>query len=352
MDTPSLGQTLNRKDSQATLISLLQLDPYPIDSPSPSTAAEETSFSDVDENTAAHDNHGSSEPAAAGTATSHLGLSSGRSSIYYRAKVTRIQKYSSYATGIFTALHLVNVSLIPAVTQSVAGSETYLLMTRELYQTSVAEPVLVALPVALHVASGLALRLLRRWHNMKRYGGGTPGMHALHAMREALSGKSGESGGRPVRLWPPLSYISISGYALTLFYGAHVFVNRVLPLAVEGNSSNIGLAYVAHGFARHPVMSGLAYVGLLATAGGHMVWGAARWFGMAPSTQGWRGKASVGVDKTTRTRRMRKWLALHGLAVGFAALWAIGGLGVLARGGPADGWVASVYDGLFERVGM
>ncbi|KAG8413827.1 hypothetical protein J3458_012317 [Metarhizium acridum] len=229
MDTPG-GQGLHHKDSQATLISLLQLDPSPIDSPSLSAADKETGLA-AGPDTTSQGSNGSivrSGPAAAAGTTSHLGLSSGRSAIYY---LTRVQRYSSYAMGVFTALHLTNVSLIPAVTRSVAGSETYLLMAREIYQTSVAEPVLVALPVVLHVGSGLALRLLRRWQNMERYGGGTPGMYALHRMREALSGKSV---GSAVRLWPPLTYISMSGYALTLFYGAHVFVNRILPLAVEG----------------------------------------------------------------------------------------------------------------------
>lgn len=251
--------------------------------------------------------------------------------------------------GIFTTLHLANVSLIPAITRSVPGSETYLLMTREIYQTSITEPLLVALPVVAHVGSGIALRLLRRWQNMKRYGGGTPGMYALHRMRDALSGKKDVS---TVRLWPMLSYISISGYAFTLFYGAHVFMNRILPLAVEGDSSNIGLGYVAHGFARHPLTSRLAYLGLLATASGHMVWGLAKWFGVAPSTRGWTGKESVVVDKKTKRTRRRKWLGVHGAAIGVMALWAIGGLGIVARGGLTEGWVGKVYDGLFGSVGM
>lgn len=262
--------------------------------------------------------------------------------------VTRLQKYSSYAIGIFTTLHLANVSLIPVITRSVPGSETYLLMTREIYQTSITEPLLVALPVIAHVGSGIALRLLRRWQNMKRYGGGTPGMYALHRMRDALSGKDVST----VRLWPMLSYISISGYAFTLFYGAHVFMNRILPLAVEGDSSNIGLGYVAHGFARHPFTSRLAYLGLLATASGHMVWGLAKWFGVAPSTRGWTGKESVVVDKKTKRTRRRKWLGVHGVALGVMALWAIGGLGIVARGGLTEGWVGKVYDGLFGSVGM
>ncbi|GAB0145159.1 hypothetical protein EsHS_00005600 [Epichloe bromicola] len=344
MDPPS-RQSLHRKDSQATLISLLQLDPSPIDTPGQSD--------DNDDNQALM--HGSdagsvesnSSTMTAGTTTAPgLGSYGSHSAVYY---LTRLHKYSSYATSIFTTIHLTNMSLIPAVTRSVPGSEAPLLMAREIYQTTLSEPAVVFLPVIAHVGSGIALRLLRRWQNMKRYGGGTPGMHALRQMRDSLSGRSD---GSAVRLWPSLSYISISGYALTLCYGAHVFMNRVLPLLVEGDGSNIGLAYVAHGFARHPFTSHVAYLGLLGTASAHMVWGMAKWLGLAPSTMGWRGKGSVVVDNKTKRARRRKWLGVHGVAVGVAALWAVGGLGVVARGGLAEGWVGKVYDELFGRVGL
>lgn len=265
-----------------------------------------------------------------------------------RLAVTRVQRYSSYAVSIFTSLHLANVSLIPLATGSVAGSETYLLMTREIYQTSFAEPLLVALPVVAHIGSGLALRLLRRWQNMRRYGGGTPGMYALHRRMQGHA----RSGSRGVRLWPPMSYISISGYAFALLYSAHVFVNRVLPLAVDGDSANIGLAYVAHGFARHPGVSLAAYLGLIGVGCGHMVWGMARWLGLSRSTRGLAGREGVMVDGQTRKQRRRQWLGVHAAALALASLWAAGGLGVVARGGAARGWIGKAYDHLLARVRM
>lgn len=261
----------------------------------------------------------------------------------------RIQKFSSYAMGVFTTLHLANVSLIPAITRSVPGSETYLLMTREIYQTSLTEPFLVALPVLAHVGSGVALRWLRRSQNMQRYGGSTPGMYALH--RSRTDGRIGSSRSS-VSLWPPLSYISISGYVFTVFYAAHAFVNRILPLQVEGDSSNIGLAYIAHGFERHPVIAKIAYIGLITVGCGHMIWGQARWLGLAPSTDGWLGSKSVSVDRKTKRQRRRKWFGVQGAVLAAASLWAIGGLGVVARGGPTDGWVGKLYDDLFATVGL
>jgi hypothetical protein len=266
--------------------------------------------------------------------------------------VTRIQRYSSYAFSIFTTLHLANVSLIPAITRSVPGSETYLLMTREIYQTSISEPLLVGLPVIAHVGSGIALRLLRRRENQRRYGSATPAMQALHRSR-AMEDSTGSVGGTKAwSPWPPLSWISASGYAFTLFYGAHVFTNRVLPLIVDGDSSNIGLAYVAHGFVRHPFVSWTAYLGLLGVGCSHMVWGAVKWLGVAPSTDGWYGRKGLLVDKQTRRQRRKKWLAVHGFSAGLATLWAVGGLGVVAIGGLSDGWTGKLYDDLFARVGL
>lgn len=256
-----------------------------------------------------------------------------------------MQKYSSYAMSVFTTMHLANVSLIPAVTRSVAGSETYLLMARELYQTTITEPLLVGLPVLTHIGSGIALRLLRRSENIRRYGGSTPGMYALMRSRTAGSAAASRSS-----VWPPLSWISWSGYLYTAFWGAHVVMNRVLPLAVEGDSSNIGLAYVSHGFARHPVVAGLAYRGLIGIGCSHMVWGLARWFGIAPSTKGWWGSEAVTVDKKTRRHRRRRWLAIQAAVVAAAALWTVGGLGVVARAGASDGWIGKLYDDLFAKV--
>lgn len=252
----------------------------------------------------------------------------------------RIQRYSSYTLTIFTTLHLVTTSLIPLATRSVAASESYLLLAREIYQTPLSEPLLVTLPALAHVASGLAIRLLRRAQNVRRYGGATPGVAPY-------------GHGRPrARVWPPLSYVSLGGYALAVFAGAHAFMNRALPLAVEGDSANVGLAYVAHGFARHPAVSWVAYAGLVSVACGHVVWGWARWLRVAQAA-GWTPAAPTGnaaLDKRVRRRRRRVWFAIHGVAVGLAGLWAAGGLGVVARGGLQLGWVGKLYDGLYDTI--
>lgn len=269
--------------------------------------------------------------------------------------VTRIQRYSTYALSIFTGLHIANTSIIPLVTRSVPASEGYLLLAREIYQTPMTEPLFVALPIAAHIASGVALRLVRRSQNLKRYGGATP---AVLPTRSSTGRSFSSSNGTRSSAWPQLSWISASGYGFAAFLSAHVAINRLLPLHVEGDSSNIGLAYVAHGFASHPAVSYAAYAGLLGLGCGHMVWGWAKWIGLAQMA-GWAADIkTVGTtrdrneDVRRRKRRRRIWLWVNGTAIAATAIWAAGGLGIVARGGPAHGWVGKVYDELFAAVGL
>lgn len=335
------SRSLRRTASQETLMSLLQLDPTPI----PDT---EKDLPPLPEESS--EKPRSIRPGHARTTS--LGLSgSGQGSIYY---LTRIQRYSTYALSVFTGLHLTNTSLIPLITQAVPASESYLLLAREIYQTPMTEPLFVALPVVAHIASGIALRFVRRSHNLKRYGGATPAVFPQRSST-VFSSSSGDSSRNG---WPPMTWISLSGYGFAMFLGAHVFTNRLLPLHVEGDSANIGLAYVAHGFATHPITSYVAYAGLLTLGCGHMIWGWAKWIGLAQMA-GWKADLkTLGTtrhrdeDVRRRKRRRRIWLGVNGTALVMTALWAAGGLGIVARGGRMHGWVGKVYDELYAAIGM
>ncbi|KAI0130462.1 hypothetical protein BJ170DRAFT_731926 [Xylariales sp. AK1849] len=338
---------LNHTASQETLVSLLQLDPTPMDTASlyekelPPLPEEDR---DIESSTATL----RSQPTSSSTNSgSTLGLSgSGGGSVYY---LTRIQRYSSYTFTFFAGLHITNTSLLPLLYNSVPYSEPFLLSAREIYQTRLSEPLLVGLPIIAHVASGIALRLIRRSQNLKRYGGGTPGMYGLTSTRgRDVSRSSTSSKGNGSRIWPVMSYVSISGYAFILPLAAHVFINRALPLLVEGDSSNIGLAYVAHGFARHGVQPWIAYALLLSLGVGHMVWGWAKWMGAAPPVGWWKST----MDKELRKRRRRTWWGINIVVVAIAGVWAAGGLGVVARSGKAEGWLGSVYDGIYNWAGQ
>ncbi|KGQ07367.1 hypothetical protein BBAD15_g7319 [Beauveria bassiana D1-5] len=154
-------QSLNHRASQQTIISLLELDPSPIESPQPS---DEKTLDDGVETNGSDTIMAASIDSASTTTGPGLSTHGGHSTIFY---LSRIQRYSSYAMSVFTTLHL-------AAQRSVAASETYLLMTREIYQTPLLEPLLVAAPAALHVGAGIALRLLRRRANMHGRRGAVP----------------------------------------------------------------------------------------------------------------------------------------------------------------------------------
>ncbi|OTA99585.1 hypothetical protein M426DRAFT_76256 [Hypoxylon sp. CI-4A] len=328
-------RALSHKASQETMISLLQLDPSPIDNASlyekelPPLPEEASQYSDRDRKSLS-------------PGSSSLGLSgSGRGPIYY---LLRIQRYSSYTFSFFAGLHFANTAVFPLIYQSVPYSEPFLLMARELYQTPLTEPLLVALPAVAHVASGIVIRLLRRRQNLRRYGGATPGVWALH---HANSSSSSSSHKNTIKFWPPFSWISASGYMFVGLLASHVGINRILPLVVDGDSSNIGLQFVSHGFARHPLPPWVAYSLLLSVGVGHMVWGWAKWLDLAPPAN-WK---KITMDKQLRKRRRRAWWGVQGTVVVLAGLWAAGGLGIVARAGPVEGWLATVYDNIYSVIG-
>ncbi|KAK0717339.1 hypothetical protein B0T26DRAFT_709623 [Lasiosphaeria miniovina] len=353
------SQSLHSKASQDTLVSLVQLDPTPMESPNvdkdlpplPEHPEGEDPGSPPSETSKSRTNTSST---AATTAS--VGLSGGGSThgaIYY---LTRIQRYSSYTFSLFATLHLATTSIIPLVARSVPASESYLLLAREIYQTPLSEPLLVALPLVAHVGSGVAVRLLRRVQNLRRYGyhgDGGKGAGLAHHRGDKTSSSSSPSLFTILRSgWPPLSYISLSGYGFAAILAAHVGMNRGLPLAVEGDSANVGLAFVAHGFARHPAVSWLAYAALLGLGCGHMVWGYAKWFGAAQGA-GWkldRHTGNAAADKQRKDRRRRRLLLVNAVATVATAVWAAGGLGVVARGGLTLGWVGKLYDDLFRTI--
>ncbi|CAG8979732.1 hypothetical protein HYALB_00011457 [Hymenoscyphus albidus] len=294
---------MERRDStasQSTLFSLQQLDPSPFDSPD----------SEYDKQL----------PNLPRQSSNPLGLSgSGHGAAYY---LTRLQKYSSYVFTIYTSFHITNTSLIPLLTRSIPESEKYLLLTRPYYQSFPFEPLLITLPIATHILSGLALRIHRRNANLVRYG-------AVHLpISTRLE--------RRLKVWPEVSWTSFSGYILAPLFIGHAFINRLLPWVYEGGSSSVGLGFVAHGFAKHPAVAWTGYVSLIGIASAHFVWGAAKW-------NGWV------VHGTTKKAR-RRWWGLHGASVAVAVVWMAGGLGVVASGGMAEGWIGKSYDVLYSKI--
>jgi hypothetical protein len=172
------------------------------------------------------------------------------------------------------------------------------------------------------VLSGAILRIKRRNANLARYGGGNLPVSTRFENK--------------VSIWPKMSWSSISGYILTPLVVGHAVVNRTLPWIYEGGSSGVGLQFVSHGFANHPFTAWTGYAALVSVAAGHFVWGIARWNNWIP----------VGKDRKAR----RRWWILHGISTAVAALWMAGGLGIVGRGGKADGWIGKGYDDLYSKV--
>lgn len=226
-------------------------------------------------------------------------------------------------------MHITNTSILPLCTRSVAASENYLLLTRPYYQSPFLEPLLISIPLAIHITSGVLLRIHRRNAAIRRYGSASlppPTSHTEHRNHS-----------RQLRFWPVMSYSSISGYILTPLVLGHVFVNRILPWWIEGSSSGVGLGFVSHGFAKHPVVAWTGYSALIGIAAGHITWGWAKWLNLTP-------------DGNHSKRSRRRWWKINASAALLAALWMAGGLGVIARGGKASGWVGRGYDELYAQI--
>jgi hypothetical protein len=238
--------------------------------------------------------------------------------------VTRIQRYSSYAFTIFASFHITNTSIIPLITRSVPAADTYLLLTRPFYQSLPFEPILITGALGLHMSTGLALRLFRRRQQVHRYGA----ENAEERRRLA---------------WPPVTWTSATGYLLVPLVLGHAFINRVVPLLYEGGSANVGLEYVSHGFAKHPLISWVGFTALVTVGSWHIVGGWAKWLGLTPQqVTSWSGDVQL--------IRKRRFYLIIGVAAAVAGLWLAGGLGVVGRGGEATGWLAKEYDFLYSKI--
>ncbi|KAL5120714.1 hypothetical protein ACEQ8H_001463 [Pleosporales sp. CAS-2024a] len=302
-------------DVEAGVMGLMQVDPSPVEE-TPIEYRDQSYFPDPSQGESW--GPGASGVKRAGT----LGLALGdHGPVWW---FTRTQRYSSYAFAVFAAVHMANVSLLPLLTRSVAESNRCLLLTRPYYQSFPAEPLLVAIPLAAHVSSGIALRLYRRRKALDRYGAET------RTDRRRIP-------------WPALSGTSALGYALVPFASFHLWTTRILPLYAHGDSSLVNLSYIAHGFAHHPLVSFAGFTALVGIGAWHFVWGAAKCMAWAPS--------HVSADESHNALvRKRRWYAINAASALLAALWLAGSMGVVARDGSVLGWIGKEYDDLYSYI--
>jgi len=255
--------------------------------------------------------------------------------------LSALQKYSTYSPTVFLALHLANTSLIPLATRSISSSESFLLLTRPVYQSPSLEHVVLTIPILTHIASGLALRSIRARRRARLYGSETGTQRSF------------------IR-WPNLNLQAKLGYTLIPLLGLHVLVMRATPLLVEGGSSGVGLGYASHGIARSPIFWNAFYVIFVATGVWHFAGGWAAWIGWRVTTTWTQQSRGVGpqggymdaeaVSREEVEKRRKMWWIVHVISALGTAIWLAGGLGIVGRGGRGSGWESKNWDDIYRNV--
>lgn len=257
-----------------------------------------------------------------------------------KTPVSGLQRYSTYPPTAFFILHFANTSLFPLMTRSVSASESYLLLTRPIYQAPGLEHLVLTIPIITHIVAGITLRNIRGSRRARLYGAETRDQRSL------------------LSFWPRVSAQARTGYVITPLIGLHVLVNRLTPVLVEGGSSGVGLGYVAHGIARRPVFWNIFYVVIASASVWHFVGGWATWMGWRVTTarKQRRSKGSLEeslghpVNQDTVKRQRKRWWVVNGVAAAGAAFWLAGALGIVGRGGEGTGWEAQGWNDLYRQV--
>ncbi|PLB44664.1 N2,N2-dimethylguanosine tRNA methyltransferase [Aspergillus steynii IBT 23096] len=314
-----------------SMFSLQELDPSPV----------QEEFPDLENGMQTPDLH-DLRPASLNRSPSNIPATNlGLRGYNWDSWLSALQKYSTYPPTLFLLLHFANTSLIPLATRSVPDSDTYLLLTRPVYQAPSLEHLVLTIPGLVHVASGIALRSIRSSRRARLYG------VESRSQRSMLS------------FWPRVSLQAQLGYALVPLLGFHVLVNRVAPLIHDGGSSGVGLGYVAHAFTRNPVFWNAYYLALVAVGVWHIIGGWAAWMGWRVTTvrrERMHKKGSLEgylkqPENEQRSRRQRKmWWTVNGLAAVGASIWLAGALGIVGRSEQGSGWEVNGWNEIYNRV--
>lgn len=127
---------------------------------------------------------------------------------------------------------------------------------------------------------------------------------------------------------------------------AHVIVNRITPLKVHGDSSSVGLRFFSHGMKKHPLMAGLGYAFMVSVASWHFIGGAAKYLRLT------REYVTEGGDYGAQQRQFRDRM-LNIVSAVVAAVWALGGIGIVGRGigAPAgSAWEVRQWDDVYRAI--
>ncbi|CCX33207.1 hypothetical protein FPQ18DRAFT_405788 [Pyronema domesticum] len=283
-----------RDDDEISLISMRELAPSPI---------EEDEFYASDDTASGSppslQKSGTLPTAIPPAATSTVGL-----------WLTRTQKYTSYLFLSFLGVHASTAALSPLLSNLDSSNPSLLLARTYYYQsTPTIEALLIPGSLALHITSGLGLRLYRHLRQRHRYGGSVPASVSMWR-------------------WRNFSTLSRTGYLAIPFVALHAGLNRLIPLWVDGDSSQIGLEFVAFGFYEGEWgkwIGGAFYAGLIGLVSYHTVFGWSYWMKVSERRRKLVGAAAVGV----------------------AAVWA-GGLAKVVVEGKVGGYLGRHYEKLYR----
>jgi hypothetical protein len=244
------------------------------------------------------------------------------------------QRYSSYIATGFLSLHALNTCIIPLCTalsnteEALSKIDNGFMITRFLYRPSEStEWTLVLLPLAVHVLSGLCLRLRKIYLTRNLYG---EGILASHARQTRINRSKGLSWPR-IRALPTLGYsaIAATGWGTCLLVSLHAYTTRYLPHVQHGQGGETSITLVSHALQTHPVWGYGLYTVMIALAGFHVVSGWGRW---------------LKVTFTQRGRRWKNWIVVAVVGGWLGALVRVGRLEVFSRATRGE------YDVLYRRL--
>lgn len=242
-------------------------------------------------------------------------------------------RYSSYVLSGFLGLHALNVCVVPLVTvfsnneAALSQIDNGFMITRYLYRPSPSvEIALVLGPLAVHITTGLILRIRRIYMERNLYG---EGLLAWHARQTRINRAKGLSWPR-IRALPTLGYsaTAATGWSTYVFATLHAFTTRYLPWKYGGDGET-SVTIVSHALQKHPILTYTAYVGLIGFGAFHIISGWGRW---------------LKLTFTARGRRIKNYIVVGTITASLVSLVRIGRLRIFSRA------VKVEYDRLYQHL--
>jgi Flp pilus assembly pilin Flp len=242
-------------------------------------------------------------------------------------------RYSSYVASGFLGLHALNTCVIPLITaissqdDALSKIDNGFMITRYLYRPSESVEIgLILAPLAVHVITGMILRIRRIYLERNLYG---EGILAWHARQTRINRAKGISWPR-IRALPTLGYSSTAatGWATLSLVSLHAWTTRYLPWNYGGDGET-SITIVSHALQKHPILTYTLYAGLIAVGTFHIISGWGRW---------------LKLTFTPRGRRIKNYLVMGTVTAWLFALARVGRLQIFSRG------VKVEYDTLYQRL--